>query len=199
MYRKNTMQNDLLEEHLTREEFQALQNKRAGMFVFQVSWIMAFFCMVVVNWQLSRSAEWLPDGVERMSALPATFATAALLLSLWLSRQALQSIQRDERGRFLTEWAASIGLGLLFIAVMLYEFISVGTGSQYAQVFRLMTGFHMFHALVIGVYMVNVYLNARKGTYGALDFWAVEAGMKLWAFVFIAWMIFYVVIYFVAW
>jgi len=194
---------ELLEDNLTPEELQDLRNKRTGMFIFQVSWIMAFFCLIVVNWQLSFSREWLPEGAERMSILPATFATAALLLSAFLARRGLQAIRADDRNGFLREWAATLVLGVLFIFVMLYEWVVIGNTSaadtQYAQVFRLMTGFHMVHAFVIGAYMLGVWHSARAGSYGPLDFWAVEAGLKLWYFVFIAWILFYVVIYFVAW
>jgi hypothetical protein len=35
----------------------------------------------------------------------------------------------------------------------------------------------------------------QRHDYGALNFWAVEAGAKLWYFVLVAWMLFYVVIY----
>jgi len=194
---------ELLEDELTREELQDLRNKRTGMFIFQVSWIMAFLCLVMVNWQLSFSREWLPEGAERMSVLPATFATATLLLSAFLARRGLQAIRADDRSSFLREWAVALGLGSLFVMVMLYEWIAINNtsaaGTQYAQVFRLMTGFHMVHAVAIGGYMFSVWQGARAGHYGPLNFWAVEAGLKLWYFVFIAWMIFYGVIYFVAW
>lgn len=195
------MQHDLTkrfkqyEAELTREEFQALQNKRAGVFIFQASWIMAFMCMVMVNWQMRFSSNWLPEGVEPVSMWPGTIATVALFLSAFLVRRALIAIRTDEQPAFSLQWAAAIGLGILFIGIMLFEFFTIETGTQYAQVFRLMTGFHVFHAFVIGVYMGNVYLNAQKGIYHAFNFWAVEAGTKLWYFVLVAWLIFYAVIY----
>lgn len=191
------MQRDLLEEHLTRDELQALRNKRLGMFIFQLSWIMAFMSLVVVNWQLRFSPDWLPEGVERMSPWLPTAATAGLLLSVWLVRRALAAVRAGDQPAFLTQWQGTLGLGVLFVVVMLYEWFTVQTGTQYAQVFRLMTGFHMVHALVIGAYMTNVWVNGRQGMYGQFDFWAVEAGAKLWYFVVIAWMLFYVVIYWV--
>lgn len=183
------------ESELTREEFQALQNKRAGMLIFQISWIMAFICIVVVNWQMRFSPNWLPEGVETVSMWPGTLATFALLLSAFLVRRALIAIRTDNKHAFDLQWSAAIGLGMLFVAIMLFEFITIQTGTQYAQVFRLMTGFHIFHALVIGAYLSGVYLNAQKGVYSAFNFWAVEAGTKLWYFVLVAWLLFYTVIY----
>lgn len=188
-------QGDLLEPDLTREEFQALQNKRAGMFIFQVSWIMAFLCLVFVNWQMRFSPQWMPEGTEAVSGLPGGIATVVLLLSVFFTRRAVTAIRDDDRRAFMTQWAATLGLGAGFVVIMLYEWVAITTGTQYAQVFRLMTGFHVFHALVIGGYMLMVYRRAQHGAYGARDFWAVEAGAKLWYFVFIAWILFYVVIY----
>jgi heme/copper-type cytochrome/quinol oxidase subunit 3 len=189
------MQQELLEEHLTREELQALKNKRAGMFIFQVSWIMAFVCMVVVNWQLRFSADWLPPGSVKAGVILPTFATAALLLSAMFARRGLKTLQVDQIDGFLTQWIGAIGLGFVFVVVIAYEWLTIDSGTQYGQVFRLMTGFHMVHALIIGGYMFNVYIHGRKGMYGQFDFWAVEAGAKLWYFVLVAWALFYIVIY----
>ncbi|GAB4515556.1 MAG: hypothetical protein OHK0046_19280 [Anaerolineae bacterium] len=188
-----------MQNNLTREEYQALQNKRAGMFIFQASWIMAFLCMVIVNWQLRFSPNWLPEGSRELGPELASFATVALGLSLFLGRRALKAVQQDDRQSFMTQWLGMLGLGALFVLVIGYEWLVIPTGTQYAQVFRLMTGFHMVHAVVIGAYMFNVYLNARAdaGRYSSADFWAVEAGVKLWYFVLVAWLLFYVVIYWI--
>lgn len=192
------MQHDLLEQSLTREERQRLQNNRTGMAIFQISWILAFVCLVIVNWQLRFSyTSWPPEGVEPMGRALPSLATAALLLSVWLSRRALAAIRQDERRAFLTQWGAAILLGAAFVAVMVYEWLIVPMGTQYGSIFRLMTAFHAFHAMVIAVYMANVYLKARDGHYGAFDFWWVEAGFKLWAFVAVAWLLFFVVLYWI--
>lgn len=187
----------LLEEQLRREEELALKNKRAGMLIFQISWIMAFICLVIVNWQLRFSNNWKPEGTPSVSVLLGIFATVALLISTFLVWRALNAIRADDTRAFSTQWAGAMALGVLFIAVMLAEWLMIQPGTQYAQVFRLMTGFHMFHALVIGVYMFSVYQYAQRGDYDAHNHWAVEAGAKLWYFVLVAWLLFYVVIYWV--
>ncbi len=184
-----------LEEHLTRDELLALRNKRAGVFVFQVSWIMAFVCLVVVNWQLRFSPNWMPPGTEPVSAVPGAVATIGLLLSAGLVKRAVDAVRADDQRAFLMQWLGAMGLGVLFVGIMLVEWFSVEPGTQYALVFRFMTGFHVFHALAIGVYMLLVYNNGRRGAYGPYEFWAVEAGARLWYFVLVAWLLFYVVIY----
>lgn len=193
------MQNQtLLEDNLSREELQALKNRRTGMTVFQLSWMMAFVCLIIVNWQLRFSySEWPPPGVEAMGKIIPTVATVALFISVFFARRAQTAIQNDDRHAFLTQWLAVLGLGALFMGIMVYEWVSAPMDTQYGAVFRLMTGFHGLHALAIAVYMGVVYNNARQGAYGALDFWAIEAGVKLWYFVAFAWILFYAVLYWI--
>lgn len=189
------MQQDLLENQLSREELQDLKNKRAGMFVFQLSWIMAFVSLVVVNWQLRFSPNWAPEGTQKADPILATFATGALILSVVLVKRALNAIQQNNAQACFTQWLSAISLGALFVMIMVFEWLAIPSGTQYAQVFRLMTGFHVFHAVVIGGYLIYVYQN--RHLYHAMNYWAVEAGAKLWYFVLIAWMLFYIVIYWV--
>lgn len=192
------MQNQsLLEQQLSRDAELSLKNKRTGMFVFQVSWIMAFVCIVIVNWQLRFSATWRPPGTPEASPLIGIFATLALLVSAGLVWRAMQAIRADDTRAFLVQWGGALGLAALFVLVMAYEWLTIQTGTQYAQVFRLMTGFHVIHALVIGLYMALVLRNGGRGAYDAESYWAVEAGAKLWYFVLVAWLMFYVVIYWV--
>ena len=189
------MQQDLLQNQLSNEELQALRNKRTGMFVFQASWILAFISLVVVNWQLRFSANWAPEGTQKADPILAAIATGALILSVFLVNRALTAIQQDDVQAFLTQWASAIGLGAVFVVMTMYEWFSIPFATQYSQVFRLMTGFHVLHAVVIAGYMVYVYTNGH--VYHAMNYWAVEAGAKLWYFVLIAWMLFYIVIYWV--
>jgi len=189
------MQQQLLEQReLSREELLALRNKRTGVTIFQVSWIMVFICLIVVNLHLrSNFASWPPEGVDALDRVLPTLATVALIVSSLLARGGLRAIQVEQRASFKRQWLWVIGLGVLFIAIMAFEWISVPFSGQYSTVFRLMTAFHATHALVIGFIMVQVYRSAES--YDALHHWAVEASAKLWYFVTIAWMMFYVVLY----
>lgn len=185
------------DDDLTPEELLALRNRRAGIFAFQVSWIMAFVAMAVVNWQLRFSPNWKPEGTQEVSGLVGLIATLILIGSTVLMRRALAALEAEQEGAFRGQWAIANTLGLVFVLIMLFEWLTIQTGTQYSQVFRLMTGFHMFHALVIGAYNLWVYVAARRGVFNTRDTWAVEAGVRLWTFVLVAWMLFYVVIYWV--
>ena len=189
------MQQHLLEEReLSREELIALRNKRTGVTVFQISWIMVFVCLIVVNLQIRGNfASWPPPDVDALDTLAPTLATVGLIASSFLARGGLRAIEQGRRESFKDLWRYAIGLGLLFVLLMAFEWLSVPFSGQYSTVFRVMTAFHAVHALAIGFIMIRVYGNAEN--YDALHHWAVEASAKLWYFVTIAWILFYAVLY----
>jgi heme/copper-type cytochrome/quinol oxidase subunit 3 len=196
-----------------RERLLRLKNKRNAVSIFQASWILAFVCLAVVNLQLRTSSpEWPPLGVEKLNPVLPTIATLGLLASIPLVRRGVRSISADGTTAFLVQWRAALVLGLAFVGIMAFEWITVPplpmtevtlanrqtvvtALSQYNAIFRVMTAFHMVHALAIGGYMINVWRSARRGELSSADYWPAEAGAKLWYFVVIAWMLFYVVLY----
>ncbi len=194
-----------------REEQLKLNNRRLGLLVFQLSWMMAFIALIIVNWQLRFSyPSWPPPNVKAMGVTLPTIATLALLASAVLARVALRSVKGNQLMRFITQWRTVLGLGGVFVVIMVIEWLSVQMGTQYGTVFRLMTAFHTLHAVAIGAYMFNILRNAQHAQavlqgqltndgravfYHAENYWAVEAASRLWDFVFIAWLLFYVVLY----
>ncbi len=186
-----------------RDADMRLKNNRLGMNIFQVSWMMAFVAMVVVNWQLRFSyAEWPPRGVEAFNPILPSLATLALLISSWLVHQGLKTLRGGRIAAFLNNWRLATGLGFAFMAIIIYEFVSVSDAAlatQYGATFRLMTGFHFVHALVIIALMVKVHRNGGLGMYSGdeHDSWAVEGTARLWYFVTFAWILFYIVLYWV--
>lgn len=186
-----------------READMRLKNNRLGMNIFQVSWIMAFVAIIVVNWQLRFSyTEWPPAGVEPFSPILPTIATLALLASSWLVYNGLKVLRAEHIDTFLNNWRYAIGLGCAFMVIIVYEFFTVSDAAmatQYGETFRLMTGFHFIHALVTVGIMANIYRKGRQGAYTGdeHDSWAVEGTAKLWYFVTVAWILFYIVLYWI--
>ncbi len=186
-----------------REAELRLKNNRLGMNIFQASWIMIFFAMIIVNWQLRYSyATWPPAGVAPFDPLLPSVATLALLLSAVLVRRGWQVLRAGEIGKFLLSWRLAIVLGIAFMAMIVYEFISVSEAAlatQYGITLRLMTGFHFLHALVILLIIWQVQRQGALGRYSGdeHDSWAVEGTAKLWYFVTFAWILFYLVLYWI--
>jgi cytochrome c oxidase subunit 3 len=184
------------ERPLTRQEALALKNRRTLVTVFQMSWILVFVSLVIVNLQIRSTIQDLP-ALTPIQFIPPLLATAAILISGWTAHQGVKAIRANQRDTFLIQWRYTLVLGGAFLAVMIAIFIFnpyVGI-PQYGAIFRVMIGYHAVHALVIGGWMIQVFRNAQAGAYSPRDYWGVEAAAKLWYFVIIAWILFYVVLF----
>lgn len=190
------MQGDLTERQLTAKELLDLKNKRTGLAIFQISWIMVFVCLMVVHWWIrSQSPSWPPEGVSRLGVFVPTVMTLALIASSFTARRASRAVKTNDIETFLWNWRVTLALGILFVLVMAFEWITMPVSGQYSNLFRVLVGFHGVHALVIGAFVARVYHHGQAGAYSAANFWPVEAAAGLWYFVTIAWILFYVVLY----
>ena len=184
------------QESLTPAELLRQRNRRTGLTLFQISWILVFVCLVVVNWQLrGNHPAWPPPGVSAPSVLLPGLATLGLLASAWLARMATRALAAGGRDAFRRQWRAALGLGALFVAVMAYEWLVMPTSGIYSDVFRMMTGFHLLHALAIGLFMSMIARNVRAGRVSAQNLWPAEGATRLWYFVVVAWLLFFPVLY----
>lgn len=194
------MSQDVLERPLSRDELIALKNRRLGMTIFQMSWIMVFVCLVVVNFLIRANfPTWPPAGVSAPDALLATAATLVLLASVWTARAGVLAIQRDDRATLAQQWGITLLLGVVFIGIMGVQWLNAplgeGAAQQYGTIYRMMIAYHLAHTLVIGLFMLSIY--QKRALYNRRNFWGVEAGAKLWYFVVVAWVLFYIVLYLV--
>jgi heme/copper-type cytochrome/quinol oxidase subunit 3 len=189
------MTQQVLEQKRLRQEQQQLRNRRTGLAIFQISWIMTFVCLIVVNfWIRGNSATWPPEGIAVEKLIP-TLMTLTLIASSYFIRRGTKALQADNLPAFATNWRNGLLLGGVFAVVMAVEFVAAPGSGQFLSIYRLMIGFHHIHALIIGYYMIRVYQNAQHGAYTPTNFWPVEGGKSLWDFVTVAWVLFYVVLY----
>lgn len=187
---------NMYERELTRDELMALRNRRTAVTVFQISWIMVFVCLIVVNLQIrSNSPSWPPPGVQGLEPILPTVATLGLLMSALLARNGLKAIGVGRQSAFASNWRAALVLGGAFVAIMAYEWTTVQFSGQFSSIFRVMVAYHAVHAVVIGYVMWRVYRTAQAGGYTVQRHWPVEGAAKLWYFVVVAWVMFYVVLY----
>jgi heme/copper-type cytochrome/quinol oxidase subunit 3 len=71
-------------------------------------------------------------------------------------------------------------------------------GTPYGGVFYILIGLHAFH-VVTGAGAIAVVMNlVRKGFFGSTNYWWVEAVVKYWHFVDLAWVVIYPTMYLVA-
>jgi nitric oxide reductase NorE protein len=193
-----TLKQESLERPLTREEQIALKNKRTGMTIFQISWILVFVCLVVVYFQMrSEEAVWPPPGVQPAALVPGLLATVALLASAVLIWRGLKVARTGDLQALAQQWTIAIALGVAFVVIASAQWATVPGDNPYGMVFRVMVGYHLLHAVVIGFYLLTVLHSVRAGRMNIRDLWPVEAGARLWYFVLAAWMLFFVPLYLV--
>ncbi len=189
------MTQHVLEQKLSRQEQLQLRNRRTGLAIFQISWIMAFICLIVVNfWMRGGSETWPPAGVAVEKLIP-TLMTLVLIASSFFIRRGVKALKADNIAAFSSNWRNGLMLGGVFAVVMAIEFAAAPGSGQFLSIYRLMIGFHHVHALAIGYYLIRVYQNGKKGAYISFNFWPVEGGTSLWDFVTVAWVLFYLVLY----
>jgi nitric oxide reductase NorE protein len=192
------MQNGHLQQQFSRKELQDLRNKRTGLALFQLSWIIIFVVLVLAYFQIrSLSATWPPAGVEKPGLALPTLATMALIASSFLAWQVSRAVKAGRLEAFLSKGRIIIGLGVLFVVIMLYQFLATpfDAPGQYGVMFRVLIGYHLIHVLVIGGFLIRVYGNGQEGQYSPANFWLVEAAAGLWNFVTVAWVLFYLALY----
>lgn len=193
-----TLKQDSIERPLTREEQIALKNKRTGITIFQISWILVFVCLVVVYFQMrSEQVLWPPAGVQPAALLPGLLATASLLASTALVWRGLKAARAGDLGGLFRQWAIALALGVAFVAIAGAQWAGISGDNPYGMVFRVMVGYHLLHAIVIGVYLLLVLRSVRAGQVSSRDLWPAEAGARLWYFVLAAWILFFVPLYLV--
>jgi heme/copper-type cytochrome/quinol oxidase subunit 3 len=193
------------EEKLKRDAELKLKNNRLGVTVFQISWMMAFVALLIAYWQLGFNEGWRPSPELAPNPILPTIATAALLLSGFMARQALKIVEATEPKAKLSQdapfrrtWLLALGLGLVFFVIMMQQFFAMPYDTELARfgmIYRLMIGYHAIHAVVTLIMFWQVWRFGADHRYDSENVWAVEGTTKLWYFVIVAWLLFYAVLY----
>lgn len=185
---------------------QRLSNNRLGVTVFQVSWIMAFVALIIVYWQLGYTEGWHPAPELAPNPILPIVATVSILASGFFARQAWKiaehtepKAKNEQKPAFQQSWMIAIGLGLVFFAIMMQQFFAIPFGDapelRFGMIYRTMIGYHAVHAIVTLFMMWQVYRFGADHRYHRENYWAIEGSTKLWYFVIVAWLLFFVVLY----
>ena len=140
---------------------------------------------------------WPPPGVSLAALGPGLLATAALLTSAVLVWRGLKMARAADFGGLVREWTIGLALGAAFVVIAAAQWASVSPDNAYGMAFRVMVGYHLLHAVAVGLFMVTVIRSVRAGRVTVRDLWRVEAGARLWYFVAVAWVLFFVPLYLV--
>lgn len=171
--------------------------QRFGLWLFFLSESFLFLALIVSRFYLQGAHR--PAGINQPLGL--AISIILLLSSLTAYRGETAAACGEER-LFRRNIMFTIGLGALFL---------VGVGVEWREAFHLfppstgfgmlfftLTGFHAFHVLTGLLALLVVVLPGHKGRYGPGHYWGVEAVVKYWHFVDVAWVFIFPTLYLVS-
>ncbi|GAB5388108.1 MAG: cytochrome c oxidase subunit 3 [Alphaproteobacteria bacterium] len=178
---------------------------RYGMALFIASEVMFF---VAFFWAFFHSAlfpteaiggVWPPVGIETVPAFGLPFLmTMILLLSGCTCTWAHAEIIRGRNDEAVKALAMTVGLGVLFTCVQVYEYGHVTYGfseNVFTSAFYMATGFHGFHVLVGTIFLLVCLFRAKAGHFTPDSHFGFEAAAWYWHFVDVVWLFLFVAIY----
>jgi heme/copper-type cytochrome/quinol oxidase subunit 3 len=166
-----------------------------GMVMFVATEATLFACLLGSYFYLrfQYGPTWPPDGIETPELLTPLVMTAVLLPSSLPVVWAERGIRQGQRWRLRSGLAATIVLGVTFLALEAAEYAETlkrftMTTDVYGSLFYLITGFHGLHVLV-GLTMLGWLLAAslRDGSFGSHRHERVRNAAIYWHFVDLVW------------
>ena len=182
-----------------------------GMLLFIASEIMFFAALFGVYFNVrATSVPWPPEGTEFISWQGSglfglglsVLITIVLVTSSFTMQWATDKIRQGDRTGMNRGLAITLGLGIFFMCMMLYEYYMLVTHDDfginsgvYGSLFYVMTGFHGAHVLggIVGIAVVLA--RGMRGQFSAEHHVAVEAVHYYWHFVDVVWVFLFLTIY----
>ena len=140
-----------------------------------------------------------PKGIEVINAFDLPLLnTLILLCSGTTVTWAHHALLHDDRAGLIKGLWVTIGLGLIFSAVQMYEYAVAPfpfAGLNYSSAFYMATGFHGFHVFVGTIFLIVCLIRAYKGHFTPKQHFGFEAAAWYWHFVDVVWLFLFVCIY----
>ncbi len=170
-----------------------------GMVLFVASEAMFFAAFFGGYFTIRANAkQWPPAGIPHLEIDIATILTVILVSSSVCVQIALRSIRAGHQ-RAMTVWlGATIGLGIVFLALQLYDYSQLGFGVKdgvFGSLFYVMTGIHMAHVFGGVVFLLLVFGQATRGRLSPSRHDSLAAGAIYWDFVDVVWLCLFTVFY----
>ncbi|MEO0618832.1 MAG: cytochrome c oxidase subunit 3 [Pseudomonadota bacterium] len=124
--------------------------------------------------------------------------TLILLLSGTTVTWAHHALLEDDRQGLIWGLAATVGLGVLFTALQVYEYGHAAfsfSGHIYGATFFMATGFHGFHVFVGTIFLAVCLWRAVKGHFTQKQHFGFEAAAWYWHFVDVVWLFLFAAVY----
>jgi heme/copper-type cytochrome/quinol oxidase subunit 3 len=180
---------------------------KIGMWLFLATDGMSFSGFLISYGVLRSSREWPNPSVALGGVGLSGFMTFLLICSSVSMVLAIDNCKRRNRQGMLNWLLATIVGGAAFLGIQAYEYYHLShamgmTFSSYAHgdalfssTFYAITGFHGLHVLSGVIYLIVMYIHARRGDFDKGDYNQLEIAGLFWHFVDLVWILVFTFIY----
>ncbi len=180
---------------------------KIGMWLFLATDGMSFSGFLISYGVLRSSREWPNPSVALGGVELSGFMTFLLICSSVSMVLAIDNCKRRNRQGMLNWLLATIVGGAAFLGIQAYEYYHLShamgmTFSSYAHgdalfssTFYAITGFHGLHVLSGVIYLIVMYIHARRGDFDNGDYNQLEIAGLFWHFVDLVWILVFTFIY----
>ena len=170
-----------------------------GMVLFIASEVMFFGGLFGAYFTIrSAATQWPPEGTPHLDTWYAAVLTAILVASSVTMQFGVWAIRKNDQRKLILWLAASLVLGVIFLAGQLYDYSILGFGigdGVFGTVFYTLTGFHGAHVFGGAVGLTILLARATQGQFSARNHVAVEAVSVYWHFVDVVWIALFTTLY----
>jgi cytochrome c oxidase subunit III len=170
-----------------------------GMVLFVASEAMFFAAFFGAYFTIRANAPvWPPPGIPHLKIDIASILTVLLVVSSVCIQIATRSIRAGRQRATMVWLGATIALGVVFLALQLYDYSQLGFGVKdgpFGSLFYVMTGIHMAHVLGGVVFLTLVFGQLVRGRLSATRHDPLAAGAIYWDFVDVVWLCLFTVFY----
>ena len=168
-----------------------------GMVLFIASEVMFFGGLFGAYFTIrSAATSWPPEGAgsAHLETWYAAILTTVLVTSSVTMQLGVWAIRRNDQRRLLLWLAASLILGVAFLAGQAYEYSKlIGEGMSlssgvFGSTFFTLTGFHGAHVAGGATFILIVLMRARSGQFTSRYHDTVEMASYYWHFVDVVWL-----------
>ena len=188
-------------EHAEEPTTTGINHRKLLMWVFLSSDCL-FFGSLIATYMVYRGQSLVgPYPVDIIDVPVTTISTFVLLCSSFAMVQALAATNANNQRGIQLWLLATAFLGSIFIGFQVYEFnafrmegLHIGT-NLFGSTFFTLTGFHGAHVTLGIVWLLGLFLIARKGRLGPRTALDVELCGLYWHFVDIVWIVIFTLVY----
>jgi cytochrome c oxidase subunit 3 len=184
-------------------KFGTIDRVMVGLITFLASEVMLFGAFFTAFFYVRYQGTY-PVFPPQAYEIPKTLTginTFILVSSSFTMHWALVSVKRNNRLGLILGLFFTLGLGLTFLGIQIYEYRHIGftpESGAFASTFFCLTGLHGTHVFIGATLLAIAFVRSLRGHYSAESHMGVELTGIYWHFVDFVWVILFAIVYLVA-